>query len=121
MHEPGADCKDLIETTTDALSSEELQQLFLSTQQNNVEVCIKYGIKRWGTMIFLNYYINMIPRILDVVESDGSYIFKVNNRGWMNLMVLVLLYFPQIVVCIWSHWKKPLTTDWFLQSFFVNI
>jgi len=46
MHEPGADCKDLIETTADALSSEELQQLFISTQQNNVEVCIKYGIKR---------------------------------------------------------------------------
>ncbi|KAF8800441.1 era-like GTP-binding protein, partial [Phlegmacium glaucopus] len=45
MHEPGADCTDLIEKTTAALSSEELQQLFLSTQQNNVELCIKYGVK----------------------------------------------------------------------------
>jgi hypothetical protein len=46
MDKPGADCKDLIEKTTDALSSEELQQFFLSTQQNNVELCIKYGIER---------------------------------------------------------------------------
>jgi len=42
----------------------------------------------------------MIPRILDMVESNRLYIFKVNNRGWVNLMTMVLLYFPQIVVCI---------------------
>ena len=46
MDKPGADCKDLIDKTTAALSSEELQQFFLSTQQNNVELCIKYGVKR---------------------------------------------------------------------------
>ena len=46
MDEPGADCNDLIETTAAALSSKELQQLFLSTQQNNVEICLKYGIER---------------------------------------------------------------------------
>ena len=46
MHKSGADCNDLIEKTAAALSSEELQQLFLSTQQNNVEICLKYGIKR---------------------------------------------------------------------------
>ena len=46
MHKPGADCKDLIEKTTAALSTEELKQLFLSTQQNHVELCIIYGIKR---------------------------------------------------------------------------
>ena len=54
-------------------------------------------------MIFLNYYINMIPRILDMVESDKLDIFKVNNGGWVNFMTLVLLYFPQIVVCVWLH------------------
>ena len=46
MHESGADCNDLIEKTAAALSSEELQQLFLSTQHNNVEICLKYGIQR---------------------------------------------------------------------------
>jgi len=56
MHEAGADCNDLIEKTADALSSEELQQLFLSTQRNNLELCVKYGIIRWATMIFKSTY-----------------------------------------------------------------
>ena len=46
MHESGSGCNDLIEKTAGALSSEELQQLFLSTQKNNVEICLKYGIER---------------------------------------------------------------------------
>ena len=47
MHEPGADCNDLIEKTAAALSSEELQQLFLGTQHNAIELCLRYGIQRW--------------------------------------------------------------------------
>jgi hypothetical protein len=46
MHEPGAECNDLIEKTAAALSSNELQQLFLSTQQINVELCVKHAVKR---------------------------------------------------------------------------
>jgi len=46
MHEPGADCNDLIKKTTGTLSSEELQQLFLSTQQNSLDLCVEYEIKR---------------------------------------------------------------------------
>ena len=59
MHVSGADCSGLIEKTTAALSSENLQQLFLSTQQNNIELCVIYGVKRWGTMILkYMYYIH---------------------------------------------------------------
>ena len=46
MHKSGADCNELIEKTAAALSSDELQQLFLSTQQNNIEMCLKYGIQK---------------------------------------------------------------------------
>ncbi|KAF8816785.1 hypothetical protein BYT27DRAFT_7181244 [Phlegmacium glaucopus] len=84
MHEPGADCKDLIEKTTAALSSEELQQLFLSTQQNNVEVCIRYGVKR----------------LLNQTESTLLRYFKTNKGNWAYFMATVLSYFPNIVVCI---------------------
>lgn len=45
MHESGAHCKCLIKQTTNALSQES-QRLFLSTQQNNVELCVEYGIER---------------------------------------------------------------------------
>ena len=71
MHEPGAGCNDLIEKTTAELSSENLQQLLLSTQQNNIELCVIYGIKRWGTMIF-KYTIFMILRIVKLSELIKS-------------------------------------------------
>jgi hypothetical protein len=45
MHEPGGNCNELMKKTVDALSSEELQQLFVSTQQNNLDLCVEYGIK----------------------------------------------------------------------------
>jgi len=46
MQISGADCKDLIFETTAALSNKTLEQLFVSTQQNNIHVCIEYAIKR---------------------------------------------------------------------------
>ena len=45
MDEPGGDCNELIEKTADALSGERLQQFFLSIQQNNVDACVKYGVR----------------------------------------------------------------------------
>ena len=100
MHEPGADCKDLIEKTAAALSSEELQQLFLSTQQNNLEICIQYGIKRHGKVFSWIYMIDMICRIVNAKESSLLQYFKKNGGNWACLMALVLAYFPQLVVCI---------------------
>jgi hypothetical protein len=46
MHEPGGNYSDLMKNTVDALSGEELQQLFVSTQKNNLDICVEYGIKR---------------------------------------------------------------------------
>ena len=51
MHKPGGNCNDLMKKTVDALSSEPLQQLFVLTQQNNLDICVEYGIKAWGDMI----------------------------------------------------------------------
>ena len=45
MHEPGGDCNELIEKTADALSDKQLQGFFLSTQQINVDLCLKYGVR----------------------------------------------------------------------------
>ena len=104
MHEPGASCNDLIEKTTAALSSENLQQLFLSTQQNNIELCVIYGVKRWGTMIF-KYSIFMILRIVNLPKLKKSTLskdFRKNERNWEFIMGIVLMYFPHLVVCIWS-------------------
>ena len=110
----GADCSGLIEKTTAALSSENLQQLFLSTQQNNIELCVIYGVKRWGNMIF-KYTIFMILRImnLSLSKSEKSTI-KENNRNWTYIMGIVLIHFPHLVVCIWLDQKRLLSTNQFL-------
>ena len=96
----GADCSGLIEKTTAALSSENLQQLFLSTQQNNTEVCVIYGVERWGTMIFKHtIFIFMNLSMSKLAKSTN---FKENKRNWAYIMGIVLIYFPHLVVCIWS-------------------
>ncbi|KAG2344180.1 hypothetical protein BDR05DRAFT_999335 [Suillus weaverae] len=46
MHEDDADCKPLIERTARSLDDEVLQQLFVSTQQTNLELCMKYAVER---------------------------------------------------------------------------
>ena len=99
----GADCSGLIEKTTAALSNENLQQLFLSTQQNNSEFCAIYGVKRCGTMIF-KYTIFIILRIMNLSLSKWakSTNFKENKGNWAYIMGIVLIYFPHLVVCIWS-------------------
>ncbi|KAG2030123.1 hypothetical protein BDR03DRAFT_214183 [Suillus americanus] len=46
MNEDNADCGPLIERTAATLDNEVLQQLFVSTQQTNLELCMKYAVER---------------------------------------------------------------------------
>ncbi|KAG1869886.1 GTP-binding protein [Suillus subluteus] len=46
MDKDDADCGSLIERTAGILDSEVLQQLFVSTQQTNLELCMKYAVER---------------------------------------------------------------------------
>ncbi|KAG2143315.1 hypothetical protein BD769DRAFT_1383278 [Suillus cothurnatus] len=46
MNKDDADCEPLIKCTAGALDNEVLKQLFVSTQQTNLEVCVKYAVER---------------------------------------------------------------------------
>jgi hypothetical protein len=46
MHHPKADCSELVTKTADALDNEVLQQLLISTQLNNLTLCMQYAIER---------------------------------------------------------------------------
>ena len=102
MHEPGGKCNDLMKQTVDALSNEELQQFFVSTQQNNLDICVEYGIKVWGGMICEIYHIDIIFRMMKATGSGGGKYLR-HERDWANFMTMVLLYFPHCVVCIWLN------------------
>jgi len=84
MHEPGADCKDLIVKTTGALSNEELQWLFLSTKQVNIELSMTYGVER----------------LLKLREKEMLKYFK-QQEGNLYFIRMILAYCPQI--CYIKH------------------
>ena len=46
MNKDGADCGPLLEHTAEAMDDEALKQLIISTQQTNLELCIKYAVQR---------------------------------------------------------------------------
>jgi hypothetical protein len=45
MDNDDANCGPLIERTAGTLNSEVLTQLFVSTQQTNLELCMKYAVE----------------------------------------------------------------------------
>jgi hypothetical protein len=46
MNRPDADCSELTRRTAAALDDIILQQIFVSTQRNNLELCIQYAMER---------------------------------------------------------------------------
>ena len=45
MDMPGNHCPELTEKTADAIDDASLQELFISTQMNNLDLCSKAGIE----------------------------------------------------------------------------
>ena len=46
MYKADANCNELIEQTAAAIDNDTLKLLFVSTQQYNLELCIKYAIEQ---------------------------------------------------------------------------
>jgi hypothetical protein len=46
MYKPDANCHELIKQTAVVINDDTLQFLFVSTQRNNLELCVKYSIKK---------------------------------------------------------------------------
>jgi hypothetical protein len=46
MHQPKANCSELVLKTAEALDSEVLQQLLISTQRNNLALCKQFAIEK---------------------------------------------------------------------------
>jgi len=47
MNKPEADCGRLVDTVAAVLDNTNLQRLFVSTQRNNLELCMKFAVERW--------------------------------------------------------------------------
>jgi len=45
MDMPGVNCPELTEKTAGAIDDTTLQELFVSTQMNNLGLCIRFGLE----------------------------------------------------------------------------
>ena len=45
MDIPEKDCPELTEKTSDAIDNASLRELFISTQMNNLDLCVKAGLE----------------------------------------------------------------------------
>ncbi|KAG2113748.1 uncharacterized protein F5147DRAFT_33050 [Suillus discolor] len=77
MDKDNADCGALIERTAGTLDDEALKQLFVSTQQTNLEICMKYAIER------------TLPEHLDSAE-------KTTSEGHQKIIRTLGNWFPHI-------------------------
>ena len=46
MDKPETDCRELTQTVAAVLGDDNLKWLFVSTQQNNLELCIELAVER---------------------------------------------------------------------------
>ena len=46
MHKPETDCRELTQTAAAVLGDDNIQRLFVSTQQNNLKLCIEFAVER---------------------------------------------------------------------------
>jgi hypothetical protein len=46
MHFEDAQCDELIEKTAEAMTDDAIKLLFVSVQQNNLDLCTKYAVRR---------------------------------------------------------------------------
>jgi len=46
LDKPETDCRELTDTVASVLDDDNLQQLFVSTQRNNLELCIKFAMEK---------------------------------------------------------------------------
>ncbi|KAJ6533506.1 hypothetical protein B0H19DRAFT_964886 [Mycena capillaripes] len=90
MRKETSNCMDLIEKTANALTDDTLKLLFVSVQQNNIDLCIQFAVKA----------------LVDVLLRSLTLLIRYPNRGVdtrANLVLpleYILLFFPHIWVTI---------------------
>ena len=89
MDLPEKNCPELTQQTADAIDDESLHQLFVSTQKNNLDLCVKAAIQ-FGS--YLKQFFHMLT-ILRTVMNDFS------DSSWEDIALIVLSKFPHYWVC----------------------
>ncbi|KAG1782236.1 hypothetical protein EV702DRAFT_1275629 [Suillus placidus] len=73
MDKDDADCGPLIECTAGTLDDEVLQQLFVSTQQTNMELCMKYAVERILLELFDSAKTTAFEGHEEIIAKSGAW------------------------------------------------
>ncbi|KAG1772191.1 hypothetical protein EV702DRAFT_1246575 [Suillus placidus] len=99
MDKDGADCRLLIERTAGTLYNEMLQQLFVSTQQTNMELCMNYAVER------------TLLRLLRSAETTGSegheHIIEKVGAWFPHIMAVRLFILSGVLIKVIAHCSQP--------------
>jgi hypothetical protein len=105
MYKPDANCHELSKQTAAVINDDTLQHLFVSTQQNNLELCVEYSIKQWVTNLTSRVYILAklnIPSISVVVPQFVAATSQPSHSFPLEAQQELCKWFPNFEV-ITSH------------------
>jgi len=103
MNKPEAKCPELTAQTASVLDNNILQQLFVSTQQNNLELCIEYAVKRY-----------IVPKVKKEQNIISTMKRKLSGNQWVQEDLQeagwgILEWFP--------HWQDDDSHDFSEEDF----
>ena len=84
MDIPENDCPELSEKTADAIDDPSLQELFVSAQMNNLDLCVRYGLEWVSQQIVLLLIKCWVSR----------HVFKRGGTSLEAAFIIVLSKFP---------------------------
>ena len=87
MDLPEMDCPELTDKTADAVTDDSMLQLFVSTQGNNLDLCVKSALKQ---VIYIRYCFKMLT--ISRFIPHGSH--------WEEVIQCIFAIFPHFWVCM---------------------
>ena len=88
MDLPEKNCAELTQQTADAIDDDSLHQLFVSTQMNNLDLCVKSALQ-WGSHL----------RCQLLTLTLFRHVLKATDWTWNDVVVIVFSKFPHFWVC----------------------
>jgi len=94
MRETASNCAELIEKTANVLDDDTLKLLFVSVQENNINLCIRFAVKQWVTC-------SLIRDHLLISQPSGF----IERWKWQKGKVCLILW-------IWWIWYAIIFFRW---------
>jgi len=98
MNKPDADCYNLLEKTADALTNNVIQALFVSTQQNSLELCIKHSVI-WNSKKILKRGLKTF--ISSILDKQHHCIIAFLKKDWTKYFYSQWFGFQSLILKSW--------------------